>query len=348
MEINLIIRELLAKHSFISLPGIGSFVQSYEPAKLSSDGKTFIPPKQAISFDTTRNFNDEAIENFICNELGVDHRKANELLTEFLNKCLDELGSGREVSFKNVGSISKSKDGIICFKADPESELVSSTYGLNELETAKLVSGKPQPIKEEIKLQPKQAEPKKPEPKPEPIVYHEKKSNASKIFVGVAVLLVVVALTTTFILIPDFRFWSKTNEQATSKVDSSDLASKTTLQKEAPTTIDSSKVETDTTNLQVDQTIKVKTEKKAALYYEEPKPQETKTFYLIVGSFGKIENAQKLSEKYSKRGFSPEIIEGNNMYRVSIAKSRDKNQAIGDFNKFRAENPNEQVWVLGI
>jgi hypothetical protein len=36
------------------------------------------------------------------------------------------------------------------------------------------------------------------------------------------------------------------------------------------------------------------------------------------------------------------------MYRVSIAKSRDKNQAIGDFNKFRAENPNEQVWVLGI
>lgn len=36
------------------------------------------------------------------------------------------------------------------------------------------------------------------------------------------------------------------------------------------------------------------------------------------------------------------------MYRVSILKTMDKNRALGEYNKFKTENPNEAAWILGV
>jgi len=335
LEINLIIRELLAKHTYISLPGIGSFIQNYEPAHLLGDGKTFAPPKQLISFDVTRNFNDESIENYIVEKLKVDHKRATEIVAEFVNSVNQDLNSGKEISFLNIGVLTKDKNGQISFTQSQD--LASSTFGLKEFAIETTASEKSKVVKKEEK-------------KPIPVIKPQKKSNSTKILVGIAAILAVAVITTTFILIPEFRFWNSLTQSTAV----SDLNEKTivpvdsTLNKETVQPISNNESLKDTTKLKVDQTITDKNEKKAALYYEEPKQQENKTFYLIVGSFGKMENAQKLSEKYSQKGYSPEIIEGNNMYRVSIIKTKDKSQAIAEFNKFRSENPNDAVWVLGI
>ena len=76
--------------------------------------------------------------------------------------------------------------------------------------------------------------------------------------------------------------------------------------------------------------------------------QDNKTFYLIVGSFGSLDNAQKLADKYNRKGFKTEIIQGNSMFRVSLNKFTDKNRALSEFNKFRNDYPNESVWLLGV
>ncbi|MHC1703647.1 MAG: SPOR domain-containing protein [Tenuifilaceae bacterium] len=335
MEINLIIRELLAKHTFISLPGIGSFIQKYEPAHLLGDGKTFAPPTQLISFDVSRNFNDEAIENFIVEKLKVDHSRATELVNEFINSVNQDLSSGKEVNILNVGVLTKDKNGQISFTQSQD--LASSTFGLKEFAIETTASEKSKVVKKEEK-------------KPIPVIKPQKKSNTTKILVGIAAILAIAVITTTFILIPELRFWNKLTE-------SSELSSTPVVQtktddsnpkEETITPISIQENIKDTIKLKVNQTITDKNEKKAALYYEEPKPQENKTFYLIVGSFGKMENAQKLSENYSQKGFNTEIIEGNNMFRVSLLKTLDKSEALRELNKFRSENPNEAVWVLGI
>ena len=70
MELQKLIKLLLATNNFVSLPGLGSFIVTYKPAQLSADSQTFKPPKEFIRFDTSRTFNDEALENALVDSYG--------------------------------------------------------------------------------------------------------------------------------------------------------------------------------------------------------------------------------------------------------------------------------------
>jgi len=339
LEINLIIRELLAKHNYISLPGLGSFIQKYEPARPSEVVDGFLAPKQSISFDSSRTFNDEAIVNYLCEKMGVSHSQANDILAEFVSKLQKDLDDGIDFVFENIGVLSKNNKGKLQFEQAKDFELAISTYGLKDLDVSKTsVKAKKQKATP-ITVQPASSK---------PLGHPARRKSASKIIAGISIVVAIVALTTTFILIPDLRFWEKFLIPSDSITESTTAPLEADTPNVSQTTSkqDSETVKEDSLNTKVDQTITENTVKKTALYYEEPKTLENKTFYLIVGSFSKIENAQKLTEKYTQRGFNPEIIQGNSMYRVSISKSNDKNLAVGEFNKFRNSYPDESIWLL--
>jgi nucleoid DNA-binding protein len=341
LEINQIIRELLAKHTYISLPGLGSFIQKYEPAKPSADGKGFISPKQTIAFDSSRSFNDEVIENYLCEKMEIDHPSAIKLLDEFISKITEELNKGKNCTFANVGVLSKNKEGEIQFKLAKDLDIALSTYGLKDIEIiTPPIAVKPKPS---VKVEPKPA-PSKTEIKP------VRKSSSLKILVVTTIIIGIVALVATFIMIPELRFWETLiNTSNTNAISISDTLNKNISRiSQSKVKADSSTVKKDSLSSKVDKAITDNSVKKTALYYEEPKIQDNKLYYLIVGSFGKLENAQKLAERYNQRGFKTEIIQGNSMFRVSISQSSDKNKAISEFNKFRNNYPNESIWVLGM
>ncbi len=332
MEINIVIRELLAKHNYISLPGLGSFVQTYEPALPSADGNSFIAPRQTITFDDSRTFNDEAIEYYLCEKMGISHSNASELLAEHLKKINEDISNGNEFIFENVGVLSRDKKGKICFEQAKELDIAISTYGLKDIVVSK-TNFKVDKPKTKIETQ---SIPSKPE------VHPYKKSSTPKILIGISIFIALAALSSMFILIPDFRFWKKVSETNNS------LTAIDTLKKVDNKLVQTSVVKKDSVNSKIDQTITDNTVKKTALYYKEPKIQENKTFYLIVGSFGKLENARKLAEKYYQKGFKTEIIQANAMYRVSVNKFTDKNLALSEFNKFHNNNSDISAWILGI
>ena len=335
MEINLIIRELLANNNFISLPGIGSFIQKYEPARPSSDGLSFIPPKQVITFDPTRSFNDEAIENYLCEKLGISHSEASSKLTEFIGSIINSLNQGESFTFENIGTLSKDSKGNFQFDQAKSTDAAIETYGLNEVTVSKTLSAKTTPIKKEQPLA--STEYKQP-----------KKSSATKVAIILSSILGIAAIVAIFIFIPDLHFWKPINNsnKATAIIKDT-LNSSTPSQKQVIASIDSSLNKKDSIRSKVEKEILSNNVKKTALSYEEPKKQDSKMYYLIVGSFEKIENAQKLSEKFTQKGYKVEIIQGVNMYRVSINQFSDKNLAIAEFNKFHSQNPNESVWLLG-
>lgn len=336
MEINLIIRELLAKHNYISLPGIGSFTQKYEPAFPSADGKSFIPPKQIISFDTSRTFNDEAIENYLCETQGISHAQASDLFKIFIDKLNYDLDNGTSRVFENVGVLIKNKKGKIKFEQAADIDAAVSTFGLKTLEVERVKSQKSGKVKHQ--KEPTQIE-----------SGAVKKSSTPKVFIGLSIVIVIAALVATFILIPEFRFWEQYSKADKTPIESKDNPlNKVDEKKVEIVKTDSALVKKDSLNSKIEQNIDNKNVKKTALYYEEPKVQDSKTYYLIVGSFGKIENAQKLSDTFKQKGFNPEIIQGGNMFRVSIGKTTDKNKALSDFNKYRTDYPNQSIWILGI
>lgn len=332
LEINLIIRELLAKHDYISLPGVGSFTQKYEPAFPSADGKSFIPPKQVISFDTSRTFNDEAIENYLCDKLGISHSEAANLLKIFIDKLNYNLDKGRPVVFENVGELFKNKKGKIRFEQAKDSDSALATYGLTSLEVEQVTSKKKEKVK---KIQSTIN------------TSSYSKTSSAKVFVIFSIIIGVAAIIAVFIFIPELRIWEKyLNKNQVIADSKTDTLNKKEVNNPIPS--DSSITKKDSLQEKVDQSITDKNIKKTALYYEEPKVQESKTYYIIVGSFGKFENAQKLIDKYKERGYNPEVIKGNNMFRVSISRTTDKSKSLSDLNKFKSENPNESAWILGM
>jgi len=339
LELQKLIKLLLATNNFVSLPGLGSFIVTYKPAQLSADSQTFEPPKEFIRFDTLRTFNDEALENALVDSYGFSKTDSQEAVKKFVNEVELKLKQGKSIFFDGVGMLSKGSDGSIVFSAEDESSRISSTYGLTDIRV--------EPIKTHEKgftATPKQHVPSSPKVASE---YNAKRYGRAFYIGIISGVLILLAVAASFLLIPEFRFWNYTKPvqtiaQVSVDYDTAQLVHSDTakLEKDSLDVIEAQQGEN--VSLPVD------LDKKAALYYEEPVMQQSKTFYIISGSFERIENAQIHLEKLEAKGFRPEILKSNGRYRVAMLKYTDRNRALRELDRLRKEKPNESVWLLGL
>jgi nucleoid DNA-binding protein len=343
LELQKVIKELLTSNNFISLPNFGSFVQSYEPAKLSSDGNNFLPPRQVVSFDPTRTFNDEVIEAYIKNKLDVTRDMAIKMVNDFIETIKESIESGGAFEFESVGFLKRNEVGQIVLLQADDLQRVSSTFGLQGVE-AKEKKKDVSSIKSAHKST---AEIKSPIVSPVP-----KKKSFIVIYASLAAIFVVAILVASLMFfIPEFRFWENEQNQALYQVNepvSSDLP------------VDRSSdifLESDTANIiisdveggvNIKETVAVTTDKKKALFYEEPIEEQTKTYYIIAGSFARIDNAEIFSKKLASMGYNPEIVQSDDRFRVAMSKFTNRNRALRELERLRREKPTEKVWLLGL
>jgi len=346
LELQKLIKLILATNKFVSLPSIGSFVVTYKPAQLLADGQKFEPPKEFIRFDTSRKFNDEALENTLVDSYGFSKTDSQEAVKHFVTEVEQQLEQGKSVFFDGVGTLSKGSDGSIAFSAEDESSRVSSTYGLTEISLEPIKTpykGVTVPAKQHVPSSPKAAS-----------AYNAKRYGRA-FYVGIiSGVLALLAVAASFLLIPEFRFWNDTKPaQTIAQVLVDDTASVAITDTAQLAHGDTATLENDSLAEQYTQQdekvlLPVDLDKKAALYYEEPVMQESKTFYIISGSFERMENAQIHLKKLEAKGFRPEILKSNGSYRVAMLKYTDRNRALRELERLRKEKPNESVWLLGL
>jgi hypothetical protein len=321
LELSGIIAKLLETNNFVSLPGIGSFVQTYQSAKLSDDGKTFLPPGQHVLFDTNRTFNDEAIERFLSEHEAKSPFEAKELTEAFVRDTKAKLDSNGEYFFSGIGSL-KMVGGAISFTQCSEDELISSTFGLKPIAISPKLTDKVAQQKETKKSVPTSpSAPKK-----------------RGILIPVAIgAFVVISCALLYLLVPSVRFWEKK---------STSLAIKAPDKKQNVVTIEPNNLEqpADSTSLKE----AIVTDKKQALYYQEAIQPEANMYYIISGSFSSHENAQKYFNSLVEKGFKPEILEANGIFRVAKSRYSNRNRALKELERMRNEKPNESVWLLGL
>jgi hypothetical protein len=352
LELESAIQELLSRLEFVSLPGLGSFVKKYEPASLSADGKSFNPPREFFVFDTKRGFNDEALENFVAENSNLDHRKAAEIVVKFVEGVKSRLESNNEVSFPGVGVLRKGANGDL--ELVPSEDIISQTFGLGKIEVdTKPVEKKAvSPVSPVTKIEPKPIV--KPEVKQAPAPKVESKKN---VLVPVVVILALAAVALVFVFVPELRFWEGTDNVTQSQVAQVNPESGTgvipsdsvKLEKDSLSQV----VDTVTTQaIETDQSEKSSviavTDKKAALYYQETSQAESKTFYIVAGSFTQENNAQKLIEDLTKKGYKPILLQNNNVYRVAIYKFTNHDRALRELERLKAQKISDRVWLLSI
>jgi nucleoid DNA-binding protein/cell division septation protein DedD len=349
LELKKIIRELLIGNNFISLPELGSFVLKYEPAKLTPDGKSFLPPKQIVLFDTSRTFNDEVLERYLQREHNLTYIEASEKVKLFVNEIKQQLELGNEVEFDNIGTLSRSGSGIFFSQAD-DSNRLATTFGLESVEVVpKVTEAKPKVDfhKPSSKLDNKQNISK-------PITPPKMEKSRVSIpqFLAIAAVVVIIIGSGLLYFFPEFRFWNKKDQiiaqSNTPKADQGEIIDSAQIDSQKPLESAAAKNDNVEGTRSITEKVAVTTDKKKALFYEEPKAPDDKTYYIIVGSFEKMDNAQILYNKLLNAGNKPEILKSDGHIRVAHSKFTDRNRALRELERLRQEKPTESVWLLGL
>jgi len=336
LELQRYFKEILWKNDFVSLPGIGSFVKTNQPATISPDGSKFFPPKQAVTFDVSRTFKDEAAELFFQEKFSISSVEATEKMNRFIENVKAKLDSGDKFLFDGLGSISKNNLGNIVFFQEEEANLASETYGLAPLD---LISSK------EVVLQPADNESfdKK-------NVVDLRRRKRVQLLLGIAAAVVIIGIFSTFLFFvqPEMFLLSKEKAGVSKKNDMAETIEKPLF---SDSTINQSIISDTSAVLPADQVVKsveVKTDKRQALFYQEKSPQDLKTYYIIAGSFTTLEKAQKYCDLLLSKGYKPEIVEGNGKFRIAIVKYSDRTVALRELERVRQQKPNESFWLLGV
>ena len=74
---------------------------------------------------------------------------------------------------------------------------------------------------------------------------------------------------------------------------------------------------------------------------------QNKNFYIIVGSYQKIENANKRADYFKKQGYTAEVLpKFGNYHRVSISSFNDEKASRSELKALRSKLGDQTFWLL--
>ena len=357
IELGKYIADLLREHNRVSLPGIGAFVGNYKPAVLNEETLELAPPYKEITFSKDETWNDELLENLVSKAEELSTEEAKKAVAESIEEIVAELQKTGVYTFDGLGQLVN--DGwIFSVQLEEGLNLLTESYGLETIsmptptiQPAKKVTATP-PVTPPASTQEQTPKPTTTTPSatsvktPQNSTVHKSKTH----WVLLCLLLIIVALASFLYFDGFFGTTSDAPQPMAVTVDST--AKVTEPEDSSYTQNYSDTVDVDTVEQKiVAEKIESQTEKRKALYYEEPKTTSNgkKTFYIIAGSFNKMENAEKLKQALVKEGFKPEIItvEGPT-FRVSLYSFTNRNRALQELARLRDQNKERNIWLLGL
>lgn len=366
MDISRYISELLFEYECVIIPGFGGFVCSYSPAKIHPVQHTFNPPSKSMLFNPQLKTNDGLLANHIAIAEQITYDQALRRIDEFVDEVLITINGGGQASLEKIGVIYADQEGNLQFNQDTKNNFLKDSFGLSSFISPKINRAYPKSAR-----------------KPETHFADRKgQSNRKKSVVltnwvlAVAPIMLILGyfyfntdvfdsgLQNKTSFVPDFTGENISRQMPSKPEISNDLTASSEDQKakdesfniaqyqssksggpelaeiekrnETPEVLPENKADV-TKNIAV-----VNTEKTAP-----PLIPAGKMYYLIGGSFEKVENADKLIARYSEKGFKPQIIgqASNGYYRVSLMAYLRKEEALTELRKLR-ENEIPEAWVL--
>jgi len=324
LKIKEYIKDLLTNNQGVIIPGLGGFVSEYEPAAFDVNENKFLPPSKKVTFNTEYSYQDNLLAEYISKQEKIDITEAKKLIEDFVKDTKFKLKKGEQIDFLEIGIISPSAKGQVNFIQHKESNLLTDSFGLTSVKAKQTIVPKPTPT----------------------IVSRTQTSYKNLIIIGssAAVLLLLVISAWYFTDgFSDFSFF-------TFKQDQNNLAEQHSIKESTEKNLDSI-ARADSLKALIVHSIDDNTDKKDALFYEEPAKQETEPiyseFHIIAGSFKRMENAEKFSKELVQKGYNPKIIEsGENLIRIAIFSYTNETEALKKLYKLRQTSDIKSVWIL--
>lgn len=332
MIIGKYIKSLLEDRTRVILPGFGNLEVVLSEGTKAASGKRLDPPGLSIKFDAGYSKDDDILAEALAAGEVMEREEAQQQVLELVDAIKFSLDKGEDFSLPETGTFSRDAEGKIRFHADPAWVLEPEQYGLEPMElleleelsteetTTKTTGTDSPPSKQVTELAP---------PKPKP-----KSFRWRVIWMVAAALIVVLAV---LILIPSEE--SENGERR--KLFNREPDQEEVVQTEERE--DQNQLETEEQAVATEggqEEIKAEEE-------EAPPVEESKNFFIIAGSFSKLNNASDLQDQLNSQGYNAEVlITENRMYRVSVASYATKEEAEKSLSQIKSEPGLQSCWLL--
>lgn len=315
INFNKLLLQLLSQEDCVILPDFGGFIVQKFSAELNSLTHRFEPPSRKIAFNEQLAAYDLSFAKFVASENTITVEEAEKLVVEFITSIKDSLSKNGLYDLKDLGRFTLDKTNKIQFESR-QINLLNDSFGLPELHFT--------PIERQV-LQSRPAQKS---------LAREEKGNTGVLRVkkNRAVLLVIPALlflgAGLFVLsnkntqVMEASLLSKSAKtQEIAKVETPAVAT-------MPTTVNTTEIsETVTTKVETSEIVS---------------SEVSKEYSIIIGSFTKKENAEKLVDSLGGDASFEETE--NSFFRVSVAKYSEREKALEMLNECRTKFGKE-TWL---
>jgi len=309
---------LLFIHDCVILPGFGGFVTNYKEAGHDKLSHTFTPPTKDLLFNKNLTYNDGLLINHLSQLKGISYAEAEQQVKQSVDAAWTKLENGETLKFDGIGSFIYNNDGQLQFEPEVSENLLTDSYGM--------MSFRFPPLNYQDKTE-------------TTAVSHQVPSYKNAL--RIAAILVPIAC-----LVATIPMYNNIHSESAS------LAPLPKQNEPVEQTLSAS-VDSDTTLTEV---LEASTNKRTALFYNEPAPQKTTqqpatkgnfVYHIIAGSFKDAEHANIHAKKFQKE-FNTQVVETDNMYRVSIRQFNDKVSALHELRHIRANEQYSSFWLLTV
>jgi nucleoid DNA-binding protein len=338
LDVAAYIKELILTNECVILPHFGGFVTRYRPAKVDPRKKILAPPSKEIEFHSEMTKDNGVLVNYIVRKNKTFNTRARRLVEDFVKEINARLDNGEKVVLEGIGTFVRDADSgkLLFYSLSDENYLIDS-YGLMNLELDELATHVVEQ-EEEVKTPPVK-------------IIRRKQTGiwiAAGVIVIILLLILMIPLTDSgYLYRLDFGFFSgrKSDSRGSSKNEKIVFGKRRMPEQDSMKNLES--------------IIDNATRKEVALFYSEPEDKYDESavnrtndqagrYYLVAGSFKRLDNAQRLKTDLLNQGYSPQILQTKNgYYRVTLSSFDNRNIAIRELERIR-KNLNLTVWILSI
>jgi hypothetical protein len=139
------IADLLYNHECVIVPGLGGFLSSYVPSRITPGSNRFYPPSCKIAFNASLSANDGILANHIAKASGITYKQASDEIRKWVDKSFKLLHSGERLQLESIGYLSLNAEGNLQFEPELKENFLGNSFGLPSF-YAKAVTRKGDPI----------------------------------------------------------------------------------------------------------------------------------------------------------------------------------------------------------
>jgi len=307
MKIEFYISQLLYRYQCVAVPGFGAFLTEIQSARLNESAMAFYPPRKLVSFNFHLKNNDGLLANHISQYEKISYEEAIKNIEATVAGWKFALQQGQAILLKNIGQLSLNSEQNLVFEPSDNLNYLTDSFGLSTFVSPKIQR---EVYKEEVEALEEKA----------PILFTpERRSNTS--YLKYAAIFVLGLGAAGFF----------GNNYYQEQINSENLIVQQAVQKKVQDKI-----------------------QEATFFIESPLPavkltikEEKLAYHIVAGAFRNEENAQKIFEKLSAKGYKARRIAQNKhgLHPVlygSFSNYAEAQKAMSKIQK--TENP--EAWLL--